>query len=259
MKRREVHLAAARGFELGAQTYARGRPDFPQALDSWLCDSLQLGAGRTVLDLGAGTGKMTRLLVQTGADVIAAEPVDSMRAILVRDLPAVRTLRASAQNLPLADASLDAVVCAQAFHWFATREALAEIRRVLKPGGVLGLVWNIRDESVDWVAQLTRIMAPHEGDAPRYYNGEWRTAFPAEGVGELRERVFPHSHVGSAEQVIVDRVASVSFIAALDAETRERVLDEVRALIATTPALAGRDPVAMPYLTRVYWTRAVPF
>jgi hypothetical protein len=100
-------------------------------------------------------------------------------------------------------------------------------------------------------------MAPYEGDAPRYYRGEWRTVFPATGFGDLYESSFAHSHVGSPEQVIVERVASVSFIAALDAGTRERVLYEVRNLIATTPAIAGRDPVAMPYLTRVYWTRAV--
>ena len=115
----------------------------------------------------------------------------------------------------------------------------------------------MRDQSVDWVAQLTRIMAPYEGDAPRYDGGEWRRVFPARGFGELRERTFPHEHVGSPEQVIVDRVASVSFIAALDEATRERVLDQVRALIESTPALAGRREVALPYLTRAYWTRAI--
>ena len=201
MKRREVHLAAARGFELGAQTYARGRPDFPQALDSWLCDSLQLGAGRTVLDLGAGTGKMTRLLVQTGADVIAAEPVDSMRAILVRDLPAVRALRATAQNLPLADASLDAVVCAQAFHWFATREALAEIRRVLKPGGRLLIV----------------DMAPHDHEEYRQQMGHVWLGFSEAQIqrwladaGFEPARVFPLPPAGDAKGPALFAAATTS-------------------------------------------------
>jgi hypothetical protein len=109
---------------------------------------------------------------------------------------------------------------------------------------------------VPWVAQLTRIMAPYEGDAPRYDHGEWRRVFPATGFGELRERTFPHQHLGSPEQVIVDRVASVSFIAALETKTRDRVLDEIRALIAATRELAGRAQVSVPYITRAYWLPA---
>ncbi len=99
-------------------------------------------------------------------------------------------------------------------------------------------------------------MAPYDGDAPRYDSNEWRQVFPARGFGPLQERAYPNEHVGPPEQVIVERVASVSFIAALDDDTRQRVLDEVRALIASTPELAGRLSVAMPYSTRAYWCRA---
>lgn len=249
----DVHRTAAEGYGQGASVYARGRPDFPpQALD-WLRQDLQLGPGKVAVELGAGTGKFTRLLAQTGANIVAVEPVGAMLQILGRDLPNVKALRGQAQHIPLPDASADAVVCAQAFHWFASAESLAEIRRVLKPGGVLGLIWNVRDQSVDWVRGLTDLMTPYEGDAPRYDHGEWRTVFPAPGFEPLRERSFPHAHVGPPEQVIVDRVASVSFIAALDEATRAGVLDQVRRLIASTPELAGRASVAMPYITRAYW------
>jgi ubiquinone/menaquinone biosynthesis C-methylase UbiE len=137
------------------------------------------------MDLGAGTGKFTPLLVATGASVVAVEPVDAMRAQLLSNLPTVTALAASAQALPLADASVDAVLCAQAFHWFATPAALREIGRVLKVGGKLGLVWNVRDESVDWVAAITRIIAPYEGDTPRFHTGEWRRLFPSERFSQL--------------------------------------------------------------------------
>src|SRR5262249_26246894 len=150
----KLHVAAATGFEAGADAYARGRPDYPEALDGWLRDMLGLGSGKAAMDLGAGTGKFTPRLLGTGATVMAVEPVDAMRARLAHDLPEVRALRGPAEAIPADDASFDAIVCAQAFHWFATPTALAEIRRVLKPGGTLGLVWNLRDFSVDWVAAL---------------------------------------------------------------------------------------------------------
>lgn len=251
-----IHPTAAEGFSRGVDTYSRGRPAFPPQALAWMLTDLELRAGTMALEIGAGTGKFTRLLTTSGATVIAVEPVAAMLERLVTELPAITALRGQAQNLPFASGIFDAVLCAQSFHWFASPAALAEIHRVLRPGGVLGLIWNIRDQSFDWVAKLTAIMAPFEGDAPRYDNGEWRRAFPAREFGPLLEKSFAYSHVGAPERVIVDRVASVSFISALDAPTRERVLDQVRALIAATPTLAGADTVEFPYLTRVYWCRA---
>jgi len=251
----DVHRSAADGFERGAATYARGRPGYPPQALAWLREDLDLRTGRTVLELGAGTGIFTQLLSQTGAEIIAADPVVGMLAQLAAKLPGVRTLRANAQELPLAPASVDAVVCAQSFHWFATVAALSEIRRVLKAGGSLGLVWNVRDRSVPWVDVLARIVDRHEGDAPRYDAGEWRRVFPAAGFGPMSERTSVNVHTGTAEQVIVDRVASVSFIAALPDSDRRVVLDEVRALIAATPDLADASAVNMPYLTKMFWCR----
>lgn len=253
----DLHPAAATGFTSGADTYAKGRPDYPAALSAWLHGTLRLGPGRAVADLGAGTGKFTGLLAATGAAVTAIEPVDAMRARLAASLPGVTALAGSAEAIPLPDASLDAVVCAQAFHWFATPAALAEIRRVLKVGGRLGLVWNVRDEATPWVAALTRIMNAHEGDAPRYHTGAWRTVLPAEGFGPLHEDVFAHGHTGTPEQVILDRTLSVSFIAALPEAERAGVAESVRDLIARTPELAGRSEVTFPYRTHVYWCERV--
>ena len=129
-----------------------------------------------MLDLAAGTGKLTAHLVETGAEVVAIEPVDEMRAVLERELPSVRALAGTAEAIPLDAASVDAVTVGQAFHWFRGDEALAEIHRVLRPGGGLGLVWNVRDTSVPWVARLTEIMEPHRGDAPTHRTGAWRKA-----------------------------------------------------------------------------------
>jgi SAM-dependent methyltransferase len=253
-----VHHAALEGFSREAASYGRGRPEYPQQLVAWLQQALQLRSGRRVVDLGAGTGKFTRLLLQTGASVIAIEPVDAMRAQLLQNFPAVTALAATAQSMPLADASVDAVVCAQAFHWFASPEALREIGRVLKPGGKLGLVWNVRDESVDWVAELTHIMAPYEGDTPRFHSGEWRRLFPNQLFSELSETTVPYQHVGSAQAVIFDRVLSVSFIAALPADERERVTQRLAAVIASHPQLRDRPAIAFPYVTHAYASSRAP-
>jgi SAM-dependent methyltransferase len=147
---------------------------------------------------------------------------------------------------------MDAVISAQAFHWFASARALAEIRRVLKPGGSLGLVWNVRDERVDWVAALTEIMAPFAGSAPRYHTGLWRDVFAAPGFGPLRERRFPHQHMGPPEVVILDRVLSVSFIAALPPTEQEKIAERVRHVIESFPATANQQQVAFPYQTVAY-------
>jgi SAM-dependent methyltransferase len=217
-----------------------------------LLEDLRLRAGRVVLDLGAGTGKFTRTLLATGASVIAIDPVPQMLEQLAQAAPGAPAMVGAAEQIPLADSAVDAVVCAQAFHWFATSAALAEIRRVLAPGGVFGLIWNVRDESVEWVARLTALLAPYEGDTPRYSAGKWRKLFPADGFGSLREQYFPHGHAGPPQQVILDRVSSISFIAALDPPERAHLLAQVRRLIDTTPELAGRDEVRFPYVTAAY-------
>jgi len=251
----DIHHAAAQGFSTQADTYARGRPDYPPALTQWLQDTLGLRASKTVLDLGAGTGKFSKLLQATGATVIAVEPVAAMRAQLSAALPAVQALEGTAEAIPLPDASVDAVVCAQAFHWFANQAAMTEIARVLRPGGRLGLVWNVRDESVDWVAQLTTIMTPYEGDAPRFYKGDWKAVFPADGFGSLELASLPYEHVGPAQQVIVDRVMSVSFIASLPAAEQDKVRAQLQAVIDGSPALAGKAALAFPYRTEAYSCR----
>lgn len=247
-----VHTSAQQGFSIQAATYAQGRPDYPRQLTGWLTDTLRINPRSSVIDLGAGTGKFTRLLSTLAPSLIAVEPVEAMGAQLSKLLPDVRLLSGSAEAIPLPDASADALVCAQAFHWFATEAALAEIHRVLKPDGRLGLVWNVRDESVDWVAAITDIITPYEGDTPRFHTGRWREAFTGEYFSAPEMSCFAYQHVGSPQEVIMDRFLSVSFIAALPAAQKTTVTEQLRQLIDTHPALRGRDTVAFPYQTQAY-------
>jgi SAM-dependent methyltransferase len=249
----ELHDAAAQGFPGAAASYEAGRPTYPSKAVARLARELHLGPGRAVLDLAAGTGKLTALLVGTGATVTAVEPVAEMRAVLEAALPGVWTLPGTAEAIPLADGSVDAVAVGQAFHWFRAGEALAEIHRVLRPGGGLGLVWNVRDTSVPWVARLSEIMEPHRGGAPTYRSGAWREALERTPLfGRLRRAETRHVHRLSPEGVLA-RVASVSFVAALPEAERGRVLAEVRELLATDPQTRGREELELPYRTDVYW------
>lgn len=247
-----VHTSAQRGFSTQAVTYAQGRPDYPRQLTGWLAETLRVDAQSNVIDLGAGTGKFTRLLSTLAPTLTAVEPVAAMGAQLTRLLPDVRLVNGTAESIPLPSGSADAVVCAQAFHWFSTEAALAEIYRVLKPAGRLGLVWNVRDESVDWVAAITDIITPYEGDTPRFHTGRWREAFTGEYFSEPELTCFSYSHVGSPQEVIMDRFLSVSFIAALADGPKAAVTAQLQTLIDTHPALKGRDTVAFPYQTQAY-------
>lgn len=250
----KIHHSAAEGYAQGADTYVRGRPDYPPQVGTWLSDTLGLKPGLTVLELGAGTGKFTPRLLQTGARVIVVEPVQAMLDKLSTAYPEVEAHQGTAQAIPLADASVDVVLCAQAFHWFANPAALADIHRVLKPGGHLGLIWNLRDASVPWVQKLDALVNQWEGDAPRFYTGAWRQAFPFDGFGPLEPQQFSQSHTGSVEDVIFNRVRSTSFISALAPAEREQVEQQLRAFVASESTLNHGGEVSVPYITSAFVT-----
>lgn len=247
-----IHHAAAGGYARSADLYARGRPEYPEEILAWLLDSLGLQSGQIVVDLGAGSGKFTGYLLRTGASVVAVEPVPQMLEKLALICPDAIRHPGTADTIPLPDGSVEAVVCAQAFHWFANTAALTEIHRVLKPGGRLGLIWNVRDASVGWVQKLNAIFDRYEGDTPRYVNGDWARAFPFPGFGPMRTAHFRYGHTGAAHDVIINRVLSTSFIAALPAEEKTKVVTDVHSLIDATPQLKGSDVVTIPYVTDAY-------
>ena len=240
-----LHPSAARGFGSAAETYERSRPTYPAEAVEWLAGHLRLGPGTTVVDLAAGTGKLTRLLVPTGATVVAVEPIDEMRAQLEAAVPGVVALAGQAERMPLPDAGADAVTVAQAFHWFATEEAVAEIARVLRPGGALGLIWNVRDRDDDLQRAFTEILAPLRGDEPVGSEGRWERILEASGLfGPVQERTVRWAQSLDADGLAA-RAASVSFVAAAPAERRAEVVERVR-------ALAPHGPVAFPYVTMAY-------
>jgi SAM-dependent methyltransferase len=229
-----VHGAAARGFARAADAYDRGRPEYPPDALAWLAGRLGLGPGRRVLDLAAGTGKLTRPLLATGAEVVAVEPVAEMRA---RIGAAAQVLEGTAEAIPLGDGAAHAVTVAQAFHWFDGPAALAEIHRVLRPGGALALVWNRRPLDDPVHAEIERLISPYRGATPARASEAWRTAFEhTESFGPLEERTFDHAQPLDAD-LLADRVGSISFVAGLEPGARERLLSAVRALAADGPVL----------------------
>jgi ubiquinone/menaquinone biosynthesis C-methylase UbiE len=236
-----IHPAAAKGFARSAEEYERARPDYPAEALAFVASRLALGPGRTVLDLAAGTGKLTRPLAATGATVVAVEPVDEMRTALPDGL---RAIAGTAEAIPLDIGTCDAVTVGQAFHWFDGQAALAEIHRVLRPGGGLALVWN-RRRIADPVNQaIEELMAPHRQGTPAHRSGEWRAAFERTPLfGPLEEHLFENSQQLDADG-LADWVGSISFIAALEPGVRGSLLAAVRSLAAS-----GR--VTVPYTTEV--------
>ncbi|MGA8543235.1 MAG: methyltransferase domain-containing protein [Thermoplasmata archaeon] len=251
-----------RGFDRAAATYERARPDYPVAAIRHLGRVLPLGPLRTVVELGSGTGKFTRSLARLGAARIAVEPTRGMRTVFRRTVPDVPVLDGTAEAIPLPDGFADAVVSAQAFHWFRPRPALAEIRRVLRPGGGLGLVWNTRDDSVGWSRRFSEILEVYRGrtpvwrerTGPSYQRVRLSPLFQERGIGfsRIHHRAFRHYQTGSPE-LFVERALSVSMIAILPAAQRRRVATEVRDLLRTDPDTRGRHQIVLPYRTDVYW------
>jgi SAM-dependent methyltransferase len=228
-----------------AKEYESARPDYPPEAVSWLAMELGIGPGREVLDLGAGTGKLTRQLAAVGATVVAVEPDGEMRVELERALPGVEAFSGTAEAIPLPDASVDAITCAQAFHWFDADRALPEMSRVLRPGGGVGLMWNLRDETDPFQAQLTEIV----GESDR----GWSVGALFFGAAAMSGRFLDGRQMSCAhEQLlprsqIVARVASMSAVATLDEPERARVYGRVQEL-----ADSFAEPIRLAYVTWAY-------
>jgi MOSC domain-containing protein YiiM/SAM-dependent methyltransferase len=255
-----IHESAAKGFAAGAAAYERGRPDYSPEAIAALVRELGIGPGARVLDLAAGTGKLTRELVATGADLVAVEPISEMRAKLEGAVPSAEALEGTAEAIPLPNHSVDAVVIGQAFHWFDSVRAVSEIRRVLRPSGAVGLIWQVRHADRPWLERLEAIINRADDGHPRFRTGAWREGFDRMALFDpLHEARFETVQRGSPE-TIVDRVASISYIAAMPEAARRAVLDSVRDVLATDPETAGDEVVELPYHADIFWTRprAVP-
>lgn len=252
-----IDRAAADGYQVAADAYDRGRPGYPQAAIDRLVSELRIDSGSQVVDLGAGTGQMTAALSHYAAGILAVEPVESMRRKLRALHPNIPVVAGTAESIPLADQSADVIVCAQAFHWFDGFKALAEIGRVLTPAGRLGLIWNVRDESCEWVARLTKIIDPYAGDTPRFRRGRWREVFEAtDRFTPLKHASVVHHHTGPPS-LVVDRIMSISFIAALPQQERRGVEKALNDLLQNHSELRGRDRIDFPYETVIYWCSRV--
>ena len=228
----------ARSFGGVADAYERGRPEYSREAVEWL-----VGSARLVVDVGAGTGKLTRGIVALGREVVAVEPLGEMARRLREVVPVARVLTGSAEAIPLPDESADAVVAGQAYHWFDPPRALPEIARVLRPGGTLGLVWNTRDEEVPWVRRLSELMGSES------WSGRPVESIDASGLfGGVEEAQLRHEQP-LERSVLLDLVSSRSGVATLESAGRARVLDAVGRLYDEA---AGEGGLVLPYVARAF-------
>ncbi len=245
MRERNDIAAHARAFDRAAEVYEASRPSYPPAAVDWLVPP----DAQQVLDLGAGTGKLTRLLVDRGFDVTAVDPSREMLGVLQRALPSVPAWLGAGERIPLADASVDAVVSGQAWHWVDPELAVPEVARVLRPGGTIGLVWNSRDESVDWVAELGRVIGGDVVYAPADTPPKVGTPF-----GAIEKFVVQWSQPLTVDGLL-DLVRSRSYFIVKPADVQAATLESVRRLVAEHPSLTGRTTFDLPYVTECYRAR----
>jgi len=204
---------------------------------------------KTVLDLGAGTGKLTRALAARGLDVVAVDPAPNMLAQLSSAIPGAIVSVGTAEDIPLADASVDAIVVGQAWHWVDQDRAVPQVARVLRPGGTLGLIWNMRDERVGWVARLTEVMHPAEGEVFARAGILERGPF-----GEIEWADFEWSTEVSRDDLI-DLLRSRSYFITADDDEKASILRGVNDLLDNDPDVGGRDTWTLPWVTRAFRMR----
>ena len=236
----------ANAFGPAAGDYERARPSYPAASIDVLRKHLGLGPGKTVCDLAAGTGKLTRLLVPTGATVVAVEPVPGMREQLRAAVPDVEVLDGTAEAMPFLDATVDVVTVAQAFHWFRFDEALAEIRRVVRPGGGLAILFNQRDERTPWVKEMNEVIQWHSRTISRYQATDWTALLTGAGFAPVTYDSIEWAQPMTRD-LLASRVRSVSYVAEGTAEEQQAYVDATLALVEEMD-----EPFELPYITHVW-------
>jgi SAM-dependent methyltransferase len=248
-----VDPRAATGFARDAAAYERGRPQYPPEAIEQLAREFALTEASTVLDLAAGTGKLTRQLVPLASHVVAVEPSPAMLAELRKRVPEADAREGTAEAIPLDDATVDAVFVGQAFHWFSAGEAFEEIARVLRPGGGLALIWNQArwtEAELPWLGRFSALLEPRRIAAGPFPAGDdrWKEALDrSHGFGPRHDALFTHSHRIAVDDFLA-LVSSWSWIANLPSDERSELLARVR-------DLAGADALLeLPYVTEVFWT-----
>ncbi len=232
----------ALSFGAVAAQYDRLRPPYPRPALEW---AVGRPAPCRVVDLGAGTGILTRGLIDAGYEVTPVEPDPEMRAQLAAATHGRTALVGSAEDIPLPDGSVDAVIAGQAYHWFEADVAHAQAARVLRPGGYFAAVWNLRDRREPWVAALD-VIATAAGDGEH----DRPTSFGA-GFAALEHREFAHETSLTGAQ-LVEMMTTRSYYLTADADTRKRFEADLTRLAETHPDLAGRVSFPLPYRTVVY-------
>jgi SAM-dependent methyltransferase len=241
--------------ELGVRGFANGpsynaaRPDYPTAAIDYFVQSLGITSSMHVLDLGAGTGIFTRQILPYVAKVTAVEPSSSMRESLTDSTAGVDALNGSDVEIPLGDGSVDAVFVAQAFHWFDAPLALEEIHRVLTRGGGLGLIWNERDESVDWVAALSRAMQ-WDRHQPYAVGADFSSVIAAGPFTNVERVEFKHAQ-SLTRALLYQRVLTTSYLSIMEDPQRDEVMKDVATVVERLS-----EPIALPYVTSAYTARA---
>ena len=252
----ELHPTAA-GFDRVGEVYERSRPGYPPEAVALVAERTGIGPGRRVLDLAAGTGKLTRAWVDRDADVVAVEPVDGMRRVLERELPGVTALDGRAEALPLPAADVDVATVGHAFHWFDADAALDELHRVLRAGGWLAVLFNRRDLATPVQAAIDALLAPHRGDTPSWATHDWPHRLESSPrFRDLELAAFPFAQRLDTAG-LAGRVASISFVAQLDDRTRARLMDAVGAIFAASarPDEDGVERVEVAHVCEVRLVR----
>lgn len=254
-----LHPTAQKGFSLAAELYQKVRPDYPENITYWLQNHLNITQNCTIIDLGSGTGKFLPYLQPLTSHLITVEPISAMLAQLKQRYPDIQAEQAYSDQLPFPHQFANVITCAQSFHWFANIETLQELHRVLKEDGFLILIWNQRDISINWVNAIAHVLEPFEADTPRFHSQTWKHVFQHQNLFKLlHETSFINQHHGSVEQVVLNRLLSTSFIAAMPEAKQLEFKQKFEEIVRDYTQKTAQDEMSFPYITYVYVFQKIP-